>query len=165
MTVCALPTAQNSNHAELECLEYIKGKSGIALTGDSRGRYGTRRGCCVYLRLPDAPLAETATPAPLTAYAADKLGCELHAAVASHLHRVPTTGFRLFNVYGPRQDPASPYSGVISIFIDRILGGRPIEIHGDGEQVRDFVFVRDAVRFLITGMETAGTRARSSVRA
>ena len=104
----------------------------------------------VYGDNPDAPLAETARPAPLMAYAVDKLGCELHATVASRVHGVPTTGFRLFNVYGPGQDASSPYSGVISIFIDRILSGRPIEVHGDGESVRDFVFVKDAVRFLIT---------------
>jgi UDP-glucose 4-epimerase len=99
------------------------------------------------------PLAETELPAPLTAYGADKLGCEHHARVAHHVHGVPTTGFRFFNIYGPRQDPASPYSGVISIFTDRILAGKSIALHGGGEQTRDFVYVRDAVRFLMRAME------------
>lgn len=66
-------------------------------------------------------------------------------------------GFRFFNVYGPRQDPGSPYSGVISIFASNILSNRPIIIFGDGQQIRDFIFVSDIVAFLIRGMEKATT--------
>lgn len=113
----------------------------------------------VYGDNPDMPLAETAQTRPLTAYGADKLGCELHARVAGNVHGVPTTGFRFFNIYGPRQDPGSPYSGVISIFADRLAAGAPATIFGDGQQVRDFVFVADCVRFVIAGMEKAGTDA------
>jgi UDP-glucose 4-epimerase len=98
------------------------------------------------------PLSERVPPRPLTAYGADKFGAELHARVATLVHGVPTVGFRFFNVYGPRQDPRSPYSGVISIFADRILRGRPIQIFGDGKQVRDFVYVEDVVNFLVAGM-------------
>lgn len=101
----------------------------------------------------DIPLAEDARPRPLTAYGADKLGCELHARVAHEVHNVSTTGFRFFNIFGPRQDPASPYSGVISIFADRIRAGQPLAVHGDGGQCRDFVYVHDAVRFMLKGME------------
>ena len=101
----------------------------------------------------DIPLSEDARPEPLTAYGADKLGCELHARVAYEVHHVATTGFRFFNIFGPRQDPASPYSGVISIFADKIRAGQALTIHGDGEQTRDFVYVGDAVRFLMKGME------------
>lgn len=99
------------------------------------------------------PLRESESLRPLTPYGADKLGCELHARVASLIHGVPTTGFRFFNVYGPRQDPASPYSGVISIFAERIMSNQPVTVFGDGRQVRDFVYVGDVVRFLIAGME------------
>ena len=95
---------------------------------------------------------EDAAPAPRTAYGADKLGSELHARVGAQVHGVPSVGFRFFNVYGPRQDPASPYSGVISIFADAIGNGRPITIHGDGMQTRDFVFVSDVVAHLVAGM-------------
>ncbi len=102
----------------------------------------------------DVPLAETARPRPLTAYGADKLGCEQHARVAHGVHGIPTAGFRFFNIFGPRQDPASPYSGVISIFADRIARGQLIRINGDGEQTRDFVYVDDAVRFLMAGMKS-----------
>jgi UDP-glucose 4-epimerase len=59
---------------------------------------------------------------------------------------------RFFNVYGPRQDPKSPYSGVISIFCERIGAGLPINMFGDGQQTRDFVYVWDVVRALIAGM-------------
>ncbi|MFA7431575.1 MAG: NAD-dependent epimerase/dehydratase family protein, partial [Rhodospirillaceae bacterium] len=112
----------------------------------------------VYGCNPRCPLDETAAPLPLSAYGADKLGCELHAAVAGHAHGVPTTGFRFFNVYGPRQNPLSPYSGVISIFCDRLLAGRSLTVYGDGEQVRDFVYVDDVVRFLIAAMEHPSVR-------
>jgi UDP-glucose 4-epimerase len=101
---------------------------------------------------PNMPLTEEAATRPLSAYGADKLGCEQHAFVAARVHNVPTCGLRFFNVYGPRQDPTSPYSGVISIFCDRLRGGRSITIHGDGLQKRDFIFVEDVVRALIAAM-------------
>jgi UDP-glucose 4-epimerase len=69
------------------------------------------------------PLDEATPTRPLSAYGADKRAMELHAGVATHLHGIPTVGLRFFNVYGPMQDPASPYSGVISIFCDRLRGG------------------------------------------
>jgi UDP-glucose 4-epimerase len=101
---------------------------------------------------PDLPLGEASRQAPLTAYGADKLGSELHARVAWAVHGVPTAGLRFFNVYGPRQDPASPYSGVISIFAGRIAARQPITLHGDGLQTRDFVYVADVVRHLLAAM-------------
>lgn len=107
----------------------------------------------------DTPLVESAETKPLTAYGADKLGCELHARVAGVVHKVPTTGLRFFNVYGPRQDPKSPYSGVISIFCDRISAGEAITVFGDGKQERDFVYVADVVRNLIAAMEGASITA------
>jgi UDP-glucose 4-epimerase len=106
----------------------------------------------VYGDAVNVPIAETERCAPLSAYGADKYGCELHARVASHVHGVPTVGLRFFNVYGPRQDPSSPYSGVISIFCQRIAAGSPISIYGDGQQSRDFVHVSDVVRALLAGM-------------
>jgi UDP-glucose 4-epimerase len=98
------------------------------------------------------PIAEHVQPAPLTAYGADKLGSELHARVAFGVHGVPTLGLRMFNVYGPRQDPGSPYSGVISIFGRAIAQRAPVTVHADGMQVRDFVFVSDAVDHFVSGM-------------
>jgi UDP-glucose 4-epimerase len=76
----------------------------------------------------------------------------MHALVASHVHKIPTVGLRFFNVYGPRQDPDSPYSGVISIFCDRLRRGAPIEICGDGRQTRDFIYVADVVSALLAAI-------------
>jgi UDP-glucose 4-epimerase len=105
------------------------------------------------------PITEDADRVPLSAYGADKYGCELHARVASHVHGIPTTGLRFFNVYGPRQDPKSPYSGVISIFCDRLRAGQPIDIFGDGLQTRDFIYVGDVVAALMAAMAQASTAA------
>jgi UDP-glucose 4-epimerase len=108
---------------------------------------------------PNLPLREDSSVRPLSAYGADKLGCELHARVAGTVHGVPTAGFRFFNVFGPRQDPASPYSGVISIFAARVQAGQPCTILGDGGQARDFVYVADVVAALRAGLEAASTDA------
>ena len=103
------------------------------------------------------PIHEDCERLPLSAYGADKYGCELHARVASHVHGIPTAGLRFFNVYGPRQDPRSPYTGVISIFCERIGRGAPIAIYGDGGQTRDFVHVSDVVAALLAAMALRST--------
>lgn len=105
------------------------------------------------------PIGEDAPCRPLSAYGADKLGSELHARVAGEVYRVPTLGLRFFNVYGPRQDPRSPYSGVISVFCGRIARGEPIVINGDGGQTRDFIFVADVVAGLLAALERANVAA------
>lgn len=104
---------------------------------------------------PDAtrlPLKESTPLIPLSPYGADKLGSEIHATVARHLFAIPTLGLRFFNVYGSRQDPSSPYSGVISIFMNRIGRGQGVTIFGDGKQTRDFVHVFDVVKCLMAAM-------------
>ncbi len=105
-----------------------------------------------YGNVGDAVAHEGLPCAPQTAYGADKYGSELHAGVGWGVHGVPSFGLRFFNVYGPRQDPASPYSGVISIFADRIASGRGVSVHGDGGQTRDFVYVADVVAHLLAAM-------------
>lgn len=99
------------------------------------------------------PLAETMETLAVTPYAADKRAGELHARVADALFDVPAIGFRLFNVYGPRQNPRSPDSGVITIFGGHVLAGESITIFGDGEQQRDFVFVGDVLWYLTAAMD------------
>lgn len=107
----------------------------------------------VYGDNPAMPIAETAATQPLTAYGADKLGSELHAGVARNVYKIPALGLRFFNVYGPRQDPNSPYSGVISIFAKKLAHRLPLTVYGDGQQTRDFIFVGDVVKGLMRGME------------
>lgn len=99
------------------------------------------------------PLKENATLSPLTPYAADKLSSEHYLGFYARQFGLQTCPFRFFNIYGPRQDPSSPYSGVISIFTDRIRSGDKLQVYGDGEQSRDFVFVADLVRVLVRGLE------------
>ena len=107
-----------------------------------------------------APASEDSCAVPLSAYGADKRACELHARAAGLTHGLRTTGLRFFNLYGPRQDPGSPYSGVIAIFLDRLRRGEPVEIFGKGGQVRDFTFIADAVAALRRAMPMASARAR-----
>ena len=113
----------------------------------------------IYGNCGHVPVDEESPAAPLSAYGADKHACELHARVAGAIHGVPTVGLRFFNLYGPRQDPLSPYSGVISIFAVRLLRGEPVEIFGDGVQARDFTYVGDAVCALRRAMRAATTSA------
>lgn len=101
----------------------------------------------------DMPLNEKAELRPLTAYGADKLATELHARVASLVHGIPTTGLRLFNVYGPRQSLKSPYTGVVTSFLMNLTQHLPLTIFGDGEQVRDFIYVDDVVEVMVKAME------------
>lgn len=92
------------------------------------------------------PKHEDMMPAPLSPYAAQKLASEAYAKAFACCHDIQTVVLRYFNVYGPRQDPSSPYSGVISLFITALLEGRAPRIYGDGEQSRDFVYVADVVQ-------------------
>ena len=111
---------------------------------------GTKRvvfasSAAVYGDLPELPKREDMPLKPLSPYAVDKLASEYACQMYTHLHGLETVCLRYFNVYGPRQDPGSPYSGVISIFADRLKKGEQPVIYGDGEQTRDFVFVSDVV--------------------
>lgn len=98
-------------------------------------------------------IAEDTPPAPLTPYAADKLASEHYLAFYRRQHGLSPAIFRFFNIFGPRQDPSSPYSGVISIFCQRAQAGQPITVFGDGEQTRDFVYVADLVALLVQALE------------
>ena len=102
--------------------------------------------CAVYGDLPQLPKKEEMDTKPLSPYAASKLHGETYARLYKDLYGLETVCLRYFNVYGPRQDPSSPYSGVISIFMDKAARGKPPTIYGDGEQCRDFVYVADVVQ-------------------
>lgn len=89
---------------------------------------------------------ESDLPQVLSPYAAAKLAGELYCEACYHSYGLETVGLRYFNVFGPRQDPASPYSAVIPIFVTAILSGQPPKIFGDGHQSRDFIYVGNVVR-------------------
>jgi nucleoside-diphosphate-sugar epimerase len=105
------------------------------------------------------PLSEVETPAPLSPYGMDKWYGENVARLYAHLHGVTSAGLRFFNVYGPRQDPKSPYSGVISIFLEAARQDKELTIFGDGEQSRDFIYVKDIVSALLLAMNNRNKRA------
>ena len=94
---------------------------------------------------PTLPKSETMATAPLSPYALQKLVGEQYCQMFTRLYGLETVTTRYFNVFGPRQDPSSPYSGVISLFISALCEGRPPVIYGDGEQTRDFTYVANVV--------------------
>jgi len=85
-------------------------------------------------------------------YAVDKFSMENYARVAHRLYAVPSMGLRFFNIYGPKQDPTNPYSGVISIFIRQVILGEQVTVNG-GYQTRDFVYVKNAVEVALKSMQ------------
>jgi len=117
----------------------------------------------VYGDVADMPVSEDAPKQPLSPYGINKYASELALDYYASVHDVPTTALRFFNVYGPRQDPSSPYSGVISIFTDRARAGRPLTIFGDGQQTRDFVYVGDVVRAISAGLADGNSRLVANV--
>lgn len=102
------------------------------------------------------PKVETMAPNPKSPYALHKLVGEYYATIFSEVYGLDTVSLRYFNVYGPRQDPTSPYSGVLSIFMQAILQRSPPTIFGDGEQSRDFTYVED-----VAALNLKAARARN----
>ncbi len=98
------------------------------------------------------PVPEQCPPNPLTPYATDKLAGEHYLGFYRRQFGIDSRIFRFFNVYGPRQDPGSPYSGVISLFCNAVCRDQPVNVYGDGEQTRDFVYVGDLVRCLVAAL-------------
>lgn len=103
---------------------------------------------------PTLPKVETMLPEPLSPYAAAKLMGEYYCSVFSRVYGLETVSLRYFNVFGPRQNPSSMYSGVISRFIDALLGGTTPIIYGDGEQSRDFTYIANVVNANIKAATT-----------
>ena len=113
---------------------------------NSVGRVVLASSCAVYGDDPRLPKEETLPPKPQSPYAVQKLTGEYNARLYYELYGVETVCLRYFNVYGPRQDPSSPYSGVISIFMTKAVNQQAPVIYGDGKQYRDFIYVKDVVR-------------------
>lgn len=136
-----LEDARRNHGSTLQVLEYARAHPGTRVVlASSAATYGD---------VAEVPVREEAARWPLSPYGIHKFSSELALRAYARTHGVPTAALRFFNVYGPRQDPSSPYSGVISIFMKRALAGESITIYGDGEQTRDFVFVGDVVAAII----------------
>ncbi len=111
--------------------------------------------CAIYGDNPTLPKKEVMRPEPKSPYAVSKLAGEGYCQVFNEAFGLETVVLRYFNVFGPRQDPKSPYSGVISIFVDAMARGEPPTIFGDGQQTRDFVYVSDVVRANLLAAEAS----------
>jgi UDP-glucose 4-epimerase len=110
----------------------------------------------VYGNSETLPKHEQMPTAPLSPYALQKLVGEQYCQLFTRLYGLETVTTRYFNVFGPRQDPGSPYSGVISLFITSLLAGRSPVVHGDGTQTRDFTYVSNVVDGVLRAAETPG---------
>jgi UDP-glucose 4-epimerase len=106
------------------------------------------------------PKVETMPPDPKSPYAAQKLAGEYYARVFASCFELETVSLRYFNVYGPRQDPSSPYSGVISVFMKCLLDRVPPRIFGDGGQSRDFTYVEDVAALTVKAAHAPGVSGR-----
>ena len=101
----------------------------------------------------ELPLNENSLLSPESPYGLEKKVNEQYANLFLTLHKMSACGMRYFNVYGPRQDPKSPYAGVIALFVERIKSGQALTIFGDGLQTRDFIFVHDVARSNVAAMQ------------
>lgn len=115
--------------------------------------------CAAYGNDPELPKRETMRPSPESPYAVGKVAGEYYARLYASLYGLPTVALRFFNVFGPRQDPGSSYSGVISKFVSVLRSGETPVVFGDGLQTRDFVFVKDVVQANLLAMAHPGVGA------
>lgn len=137
-----LETHAVNQEAVLDTLEFIH-HNDLPLK-----RFVFTSSAAVYGNLPDMPKSENSRVQPLTPYAVDKYASERFTIDYEALYGLPTVAVRFFNVFGPNQNPESPYSGVLSIITDKLMNDETFTLYGDGSQTRDFVYVANAVKAL-----------------
>ena len=161
--LAALPSVPRSVQQPLEC--HRATAEGTAAILAAAERAGARRvviasSSSVYGDTPTLPKHEGMAPRPLSPYAVAKLATEEYARSWAEHTRLETVSLRFFNVYGPRQDPDSPYAAVIPIFLRRLAAGQSMPVYGDGGQTRDFTFVADVVEGVIRASSAPGISGR-----
>jgi UDP-glucose 4-epimerase len=141
----------------------IEGTLNVLRAAKARGVKRVVFACsaAVYGEDPEVPKRESMAAEPISPYGVEKITGEYYMQVWAKLYGVETVSLRYFNVFGPRQDPSSPYSGVISVFVKRVLEGQPPTIFGDGNQTRDFVYVENVVDANIRAATRAGVSGRA----
>lgn len=132
---------------------------------DEARRAGVRRlvyaaSSSAYGNRPTSPKRETDLPEPISPYGAAKLAAELYCEAFTATYGFETVRLRYFNIYGPRQDPASPYSAVIPLFITALLAGRRPVVYGDGRQSRDFAYVGNVVQANLLAADAPGASGK-----
>ncbi|MGA1849035.1 MAG: NAD-dependent epimerase/dehydratase family protein, partial [Thermoplasmatota archaeon] len=125
----------------LNVLEYAM-KTGVK-------KVGFASSAAIFGDTPDVPVAEDAAKMPLSPYGLNKLSSENLLRIYREQYGIGYVSMRFFNVYGERQGADSPYSGVISRFLDRAISREPLMIYGDGGQTRDFIYVGDVARLMV----------------
>ncbi len=110
----------------------------------------------IYGETPTLPKRENMEPAPISPYGVSKMVGELYGQVFHKIYGVEFVALRYFNVFGPRQNPGSPYSGVLSLFASSLRDGKTPKVYGDGEQSRDFTYVQNVAELNIQACETPG---------
>ena len=152
----AIPSVQRSVENPLDTNEAnIKGTLNVLIAARDCGvkKVVYASSSSVYGDTPELPKKENMKPNPQSPYAVSKLTGEYYCKVFSDIYGIKTICLRYFNVYGPKQNPASEYAAVIPRFINRVLNNQPPIIFGDGNQTRDFTFVKDVVKANILAME------------
>ncbi|GAF95769.1 unnamed protein product, partial [marine sediment metagenome] len=139
--------------------------TGTVVLLDAARRAGVRRlvyagSSSVYGNQPSSPKRETDLPRPISPYGAAKLAAEYYCQAFTATYPLETVSLRYFNVFGPRQDPDSPYAAVIPLFLIAMLAGRQPTIYGDGLQSRDFTFVADVVHANLLAIDAANVAGR-----
>lgn len=152
----ALPSVSRSVRAPITSNDVnVGGTLNLLSAGRKAGvrRFILASSSSVYGDSRELPKTETMTPRPMSPYAVSKLAAEHYCRVFGDLYGIETVALRYFNVFGPRQDPRSQYSGVISKFITNTLAGQPYTLNGDGEQSRDFTYVDNVVAANLAALE------------
>ncbi len=152
----AIPSVQRSLENPLATNEVnVKGVLNVLIAAKDCGvkKVVYASSSSVYGDTPELPKRVDMKPNPMSPYAVSKLAGEYYCKAFSEIYRIKTVCLRYFNVYGPKQDPTSEYAAVIPRFITRILSNQPPVIFGDGDQTRDFTFVKDVVKANILAME------------
>ena len=152
----AIPSVQRSVENPLATNEVnVKGTLNVLIAAKTNGvkKVIYASSSSVYGDTPELPKRENMNPNPLSPYAVSKLTGEYYCNAFSEVYDLKTVCLRYFNVFGPKQNPSSEYAAVIPKFITRVMRKQPPIIYGDGNQTRDFTFVKDVVRANILAME------------
>lgn len=162
--LAAIPSVPRSIESPVPSHEVNIDGSFNVLRASQEGRVGRvvyAGSSSAYGDTPALPKVESMAPRPKSPYAVQKLAVEYYASAFHSCYGLETVSLRFFNVYGERQDPSSPYSGVISLFMKALLGRTPPVIFGDGEQTRDWTYVEDVASLCIRAAGAEGVAGKT----